>query len=155
MHAVAFTTGQFANQLLLLYATEVEATYVSARRGFVVADLDILQPAGNFCPHRFLVIQGLSRLIHIRQLHGGAEAQFTCIGPFLIGENTEQGGFTRTVRTNDADNAAGRQVETQIVEQQFVTEGLLQSIGLNDQLAQTRAGRNVDFVGFVTFLEFL
>jgi hypothetical protein len=42
----------------------------------------------------------------------------------LTDEHLEQRRLTRTVRPDDADDAAGRQLEGQIVDQQAVAEGL-------------------------------
>ena len=58
---------------------------------------------------------------------------------FLQAHNqTEQSGFTRTVRADDTDNAVWRKREVQVIKQQFVAERLCYVMGLNDLVAQTR-----------------
>jgi hypothetical protein len=71
------------------------------------------------------------------------------------GQDAEERGLAGAVRADDADDAALRQIEREVVVQQIVAVRLLQSLGLDDQVAQTRAGRDVDLVGLVAGLEFL
>ena len=51
-----------------------------------------------------------------------------CIGLFLAGQHAEQRGLARAVGADDADNAAGRQLEGKIVDQQPVAIGLVQAL---------------------------
>ena len=48
------------------------------------------------------------------------------------------------VRADDADDAAGRQVERQVVDQQRVAEALAQVLGLDHDVAEARPRRDVD-----------
>ena len=60
MHAVAFTAGQLADDLLLGGALKVETADITARWRLVIADLDQVLSARNLLPDGFLVIQGLA-----------------------------------------------------------------------------------------------
>ncbi len=59
VHAVALAAGEFANQLLLLSALEIETTDIATRGSLVVAHLDEVQATGDFLPHAVLVVQRL------------------------------------------------------------------------------------------------
>jgi hypothetical protein len=65
-------------------------------------------------------------------------------GAFDAGHHAEQRRLPRTVRSDHADDAAARQRERQIVHQQQIAVGLAHAAGLDDQIAETRAWRNVD-----------
>src|SRR5690606_3866147 len=80
---------------------------------------------------------------------------FACIWLLLAGDDAEQRGLASPVRTDHADDAAGGQVEADVVEQQAFAEPLFQSAGFDHQIAEAWSGRNVDLVGFVALLEFL
>ena len=69
------------------------------------------------------------------------------------GNHAEQGRFTSAVTTDDADDGARRYSEAQVVDQHAVAVGFGDVMELDHLVAQTRAWRNVDLVGFVTGLE--
>ena len=76
-------------------------------------------------------------------------------GRLGAGEHAEQRGLAGTVRPDDADDAAARQREIQVIDQQAIAESLAQALDLDDQVAQPRSGRDVDLVGLVALLELL
>src|SRR5204862_7062428 len=61
-------------------------------------------------------------------------------------DGLEQRGLTHAVRADDADDAVARQGEGQVVDQYPVAEALGQVVGLDDQVAQPRARRNLDLL---------
>jgi hypothetical protein len=65
-------------------------------------------------------------------------------GCLLPGDHPEQRGLAGAVRADDADNAAGRQLERQIVDQQPVAIALLQAFDLDHLVAEPLARRNDD-----------
>ncbi len=85
-------------------------------------------------------------------LHRRADAQLAAVRAFLPGDHAEQRGLAGAVRADDADDAALRQVEVEVVEQQLVAVRLRQPLGLDHQFAEARAGRDVDLVGLVALL---
>jgi hypothetical protein len=60
------------------------------------------------------------------------------IGLLLPGDHPEQRGLAGAVRADDADNAARRQLERQVVNQQPVAKALLQAIRLDDHVPAAR-----------------
>ncbi len=62
----------------------------------------------------------------------------------LPGDHPEQRRLAGAVRTDHADDAAARQREGQIVHQQQIAVGLAHAARLDDEVAETRTGRNVD-----------
>ena len=73
VNAVALAAGQLADQLLL-GAAEIEATDIGARRSLVVAHLQDVETAGNLGPDRFAIVERMARLIDVRHLHRGPDA---------------------------------------------------------------------------------
>src|SRR5262249_47608552 len=151
VHAVAFTTRELADDLLLARALEVESSYITARRRFVVADLDHVEAAGDFLPDRVLVVERLARLVDVREFHRGAEAQLARVRFLEAGHHAEQRGLAGAVRSDDADDAAGRQIEVQVVDQQAVAVRLAQTLGFDHEVAEALARRDVDLVRLVAF----
>src|SRR3546814_17554309 len=65
-----------------------------------------------------------------------SDLDLAAVGLCLAGDGLEQGRFAGTVRPDHADDAAGRQVEIEILEQQFVAVSLGQPLGLDDVVAE-------------------
>ena len=155
VQAVAFAAGQILDPFLLVGALEVEATQVGARVHFVFADGDDVHAVGDFLPNCFATVQAVARLIDIGQFHGLAETQFAAVGLFLFGDHAEQRGLAGAVRTDHADDAAARQGEGQIVDQQSLAIGFADLRRLDDQITEPRAGRDIQFLGLAALLVFL
>ena len=64
-------------------------------------------------------------------------------------------GLAGAVGTDDADDAAGRQIEAQGVDQQPIVVALSQVLAFDDQIPQAFARGDVDLVGLVALLKFL
>ncbi len=94
-------------------------------------------------------------MIDIGQFHRVADPQGSAVRLFLTDQHAEQGGFTRAVRADHANDAAFGQLEVETVDQQAVAEAFAQLRRLHDQLAEPGAGWNVEFLGFIALLEFL
>ncbi len=60
-------------------------------------------------------------------------------GCFLPGEHAEERGLAGAVRADDADDAAGRQGERQILDQELVAHVLLQAVDLDHLAAEAGA----------------
>ncbi len=100
-----FTAGQLANAFTLVDAFEVKAAHVGAARHLGVADLRDIQAARHFF-HTVLLLSIASELIDGSQLNGFTQGDGAGIRLFLAGHHAEEGGFTRAVRTDDADDSA-------------------------------------------------
>src|SRR5690606_11694911 len=73
-----------------------------------------------------------------------ANHDFAVIRLFLTGNHAEERGLADAVRTDDADNAARRQAEFEIVHQQTIAEALAHPLEVDDILAEPLARRNDD-----------
>src|SRR5262249_54301227 len=77
VNAVALAAGELAHLLLLVAALEVEAGDVAATLHLSLAELDLVEPAGDLLPHGLLRAERLARLVDITELHRGTDAQGT------------------------------------------------------------------------------
>ena len=73
--------------------------------------------------------------------------ELTGVRLLLAVDHLEQRGLADAVGADDADDAGARQRERQVVHEQPVAEALGQPLGLEDDVAQSRAGRDVDLGG--------
>src|SRR5262249_35090635 len=142
--AVALAAGELAYLLLLVAALEVEAGDVAAALHLALAELDLVEPAGDLLPHGLLRAERLARLVDIAELHRGTDAQGTAIGLLLSRDHAEERGLAGAVGSDDADDAARRQLEGEIVDQQPLAEALLQVCRLDDQVTQPWPRRDRD-----------
>src|SRR5262249_54770616 len=62
----------------------------------------------------------------------------------LLGDHAEQGRLAGAVRTDDADDAAGRQLEGELVDQEIVAEAFAQALEVDDVLAEPLGDRDDD-----------
>ena len=117
-----------ADLLLLVAALEIEGAGIGARIHLALAEIEHVVAAGDFLPDGLVRIERVAALIDIAQLHAVADFDFPGIGLFLAGQHAEQRRLAGAVGTDDADNAAGRQLEGKIVDQQPVAIGLGQAL---------------------------
>src|SRR5205085_9140529 len=137
--AVALAARKLADILLLVRALEVECADISARRLIVAVDLHVVEPVRNLLPDIVLVVEMVAALVDITEVHGVADVDGAAVGLLDAGDDLEQGRFAGAVRADHADDAARRQGEGQIVEQQFVTIGFRDILDL-DNLAPDALG---------------
>src|SRR5579864_1663024 len=153
MHAVALTARELADQLLLLRSLEIETPDITSRSGLVGADLDHIQAARDLLPDGLAVIERLARLIDVGEAHARTEAYLAGIRLFDARQHAKQRGLAGAVGADDADDAAARQAEAQVVDQQPLAIALAQPLGRDHQIAEPLARRNVDLIGLVALLE--
>ena len=145
VYAVPFAAGQDVNLLLLIRAREVETGAIGAGVDFPVAELDRLGTVADQLIYGLARRQGLTLLIHIRELNGVADGQRARVRLFLPHKHLEERRLTRTVRADDAHDSARRNDEIHIFHQFLVAEGLADAHGFDDLLAQTGACGDIDF----------
>ena len=104
----------------------------------------ISAPPENLLPHSGVGVERIAGLVDIGQIDRVAVFERACVGLFLAGQHSEQGGFAGAVRADHADDAAGGQGEAQVFDQQAVAIALLEVLDLDDLLAQPRAVRDND-----------
>src|SRR4029078_1616546 len=84
-----------------------------------------------------------------------AHAQRAGVGRLLADDHPKERGLARAVRTDDADDAAGRETELHAVDQKLLAERLAHAIRIADDVAEARAGRDVDLELLNLLLGFL
>src|SRR2546430_2570315 len=144
MHPVPLAAREVPHLLLLVRAAEVEGRGVRTSVARARPDLDVLLAAGDFLPHALRGIERVARLGNVRELHGVADAQLSRIDLLLAGDEPEERRLAGAVRADDPDDAAARQREAEIVEEQLVAVRLADALRLHDDVAETRARRDED-----------
>src|SRR3546814_2745631 len=86
----------------------------------------------------------MARLVAIAERHRVADAELAAVRRLLRGDHAKQRRLARAVRPDDADDAARRQLEAQIVDQEMIAEALAQPLRLDHQIAEPRPWRNDD-----------
>ena len=87
MHAVALSTGEGADLLLLVRSSEVEGRDVGARVHLVAIDVDDVVSTRDLFPDRLGGVQGVARLVHVGQVDRLANAEIAesgCSSPVII-----------------------------------------------------------------------
>src|SRR4051812_32678731 len=144
VQAVALAAGQLGDLLLLVGALEVDARDVLAAVHHAVADLELVEAVGDLLPDGLVVGERVARLVDVRELDRVADPQLARVGLLLAGDHAEERRLAGAVRADDADDAAARQLEAQVVDEQLVAEALAQVLGLDDDVAEPRPGGDVD-----------
>ena len=85
-----------------------------------------------------------ARLVDVGELHRVADAERARVRLLLARDHAEERRLAGAVRPDHADDAAGRQRERQVLDEQPVAEALRDVVGLDDDVAEPRAGRDVD-----------
>ena len=102
------------------------------------------RPPEISCQTVLLRIEVVAALVDIGQLDRLAEADRARVRLLLAGDQLEQGRLAGAVGPDHADDAVGRQLERQVLEQDLVAVFLLQPLDLEHHIAQARAGRDLD-----------
>src|SRR5580698_8277101 len=142
MHAVALAAGQRADLLLLVGALEVEGRAIAARIDLALAEHELVEAAGNFLPYVLLAVERIARLVDIAEMHRLADLDGAVVGRLLARDHAEQRGLAGAVRPDDADDAARRQLEGEIVDQKVVAEGFVEILEIDDVLAEPLGDRD-------------
>src|SRR5690606_22698516 len=136
---------QVADLLLLVRAAEVEPRAVRARVHLALAaEQDLLLAVGDLLPDGLVRVERVARLVDVGELHRLADAQRARVRLLLADDHAEQRRLAGAVRADHADDAAGRQAEAQLVDQQTVAVGLADVLRLDHDVAEPRSGRDRD-----------
>src|SRR5690606_35837238 len=136
---------QRADLPLLRRALEVEPGAVRARRHGALAHLDLVLAVRDLLPHRRVRPQRVTRLVDVADHDRLADAQRDGVGLLLTGHHAEQRRLAGAVRPDHADDPAPRQREVHIVHEQDAAVALAQAARLDDDVAEPRTRRDVDF----------
>ena len=155
MQTVALTAGEHAGLLVLLRAAEIETRQVGARVDEAPAHHNLLVALRDHFPDALLRVDDGVLLINVAHLDGLAYLEVAAVGLLQAHNEAEEGGFAGAVGPDDAHDAVGRQVEVEVLEKQFVAEGLAHVLGLDDDIAQTRSVGYKDLQRLFFFLDIL
>ena len=150
VHAVALAAREVADLLLLVAALEVEGRGIGARVHFALAQQQHFVAARDFFPDGLVGVEAVAALVDIAEMHVLGDGDRAGIGLFLAGQHAEQRRLAGAVRADDADDAARRQLEGEVVDQQAIAVGLAEALDVDDVVAQPLAGRNDDLRGATT-----
>ena len=120
MNAVAFAARKLADKFLLVGTRKVELRNVGSGIHFRFAEHDEVEPVSDLIKDGFLGVQAVTRLIDVAKLDRFADLERAGVRRFLSGDQAKQRRLTRTVRPDDADDAAFWQREFEIFEQDRV-----------------------------------
>ena len=135
--AVALAARELADVLLLVLALEVERADIGAGRHVVAVDLHVVEPVGDLLPDVLLGSSRWSRLWSTKpRWTVGPMSIVPLSGCLLAGDHLEQRRLARAVGADHADDAARRQGEGQVLEQQLVAIGLGDVLDLDDLAAE-------------------
>ncbi len=112
---------------------KVEASYVGPRVDLAAAHLERVVAAGDFLVHGLVGGQRVAVLIDVAQLDRVADLQLAAVGLFLADDHAEQRGLAGAVGADDADDAARRQSEDEVLDQHAVAVALAELLGLDDE----------------------
>ena len=108
------------------------------------AELDRVVAAGDLLPDGARRVEVGARLVDVGELDRVADAERAGVRLLLAGDHAEERRLAGAVRADHADDPAGRQREGQVLEEQPVAEALGHAVGLDHEVAEPRAGRDVD-----------
>src|SRR5712691_12676909 len=110
MHAIALAAGENADLLLLVLTGKVESRDVGARRHLARTELHDIRASRDLLEDALVRIER-AILIDVGDPHRVADANESRVGFVLSDDHAEECRLARAVGTDDADDAAGRQLE--------------------------------------------
>ena len=116
--AVPLAAGEDADFLLLVGAGEVEPRDVGPRVHLAAAHFERVVAAGDFLVHGVVGHEVVAALIDVAELDRRADLQLAVVRLLLAHEHAEQRRLAGAVGADDADDAAGRQAEVHVLEDQ-------------------------------------
>ena len=97
---------------------------VGPRVDLAAAHLEVVVAAGDFLVDGFVGGQGVAALVDVAQLDRRADLQLALVGLLLAHDHAEQRRLAGAVGADDADDAARRQAEVDVLEDHAVAVGL-------------------------------
>ncbi len=146
VEAVHLAPREVADPLLLVGPLEVEHRAPGAAAHLAAADHDLLLAARDLLPDRLRLVGPVAVLVDVRGEDRLAHLQDAAVGRLEAHDHLEEGRLSGPVRADDADDAALGQVEGEVVEEEVLAVRLLQALRTDDDVAEARAGRDVDLV---------
>src|SRR5262249_12095452 len=142
MQSSALAARERADDLLLVGPLEVETSEIRARGHLEPANGKDVLAAGDRLPRGLVVRQRLARLIDDREPCRRADRDLSCVRLLLAGDKAKERGLAGAIRTDDADDRAGRNLERQVVDKQALAITLAHAVELDHRIAETLGDRN-------------
>ena len=136
---------------MLVAPFEVERPAIGTGIHFGITEFNDLGTTRDRLPDVIVRVQIVARLVDIGQINGIPDGNRTFVRLFVTSNHFEQGRLTRAVRSDDADDTAGRQREFKVLNQQLVAHSLGQAFDLKHLAAQTWSVGNDDLGTGQTF----
>jgi hypothetical protein len=152
VNAVALAARQVLHPLLLIGALEVEAREVCTGRDDAPPDVELVEPARDLLEDGLLPLERIATLVHVGQLHVLADAELARVRLLRAGDHPEERGLARAVRSDDSNDAAGRQLEVQILDEKPVAVGLPHASRLHHEAGELGPRRDGDLAGEVALV---
>src|SRR5665213_1138589 len=141
---IALATGDLADVLLLVTPLEAEARHVRAGMDLARSHDHVFLSATDLVEDGVLTVQGVTRLIDVRELDGGSDLDGTRVGLLLAHHHAKERGLAGAVGADDAHDAAGRKQEREIFDQEALFETFGETRGVHDDVTESRAWWNSD-----------
>src|SRR6476659_1106247 len=110
MNAVALSTGERTDFLLLIAALEVERADISTRVHLPFSQPNDVLPIRDLLPNGLVRGEVIAALVDIAEVHAVAEPDLAGVRLLLPRDHAEQRRLADAIRADDANNAAGRQL---------------------------------------------
>src|SRR5688572_1210173 len=117
MDAAALAAAERADAARLIGAGETEPRDERAAVDLLRAELDELHAVADRLPDGLLGAERVARLFDEREFHAFADLEGAAVGLLGAGDHAKQRGLARAVRADDADDAAGREGEADVLHQ--------------------------------------
>ena len=144
MHPVPLASRERADLLLLIGPHEHEFGDIAAGVDGPFAELDRVVAAGDLLEDRLVRVERVATLVDVSHVHGGTHADGPGVGLLLAHEHPEERRLAGAVRTDDPHDAARRQPEREVLEEQLVTEALREVLRIDHLVAEGTARRDED-----------
>src|SRR5262249_5193901 len=141
--AVSLAAGELADLLLLVGPLEVERGDIGPRGDLPLAERHLVEASGDLLEDGVLGVQGVTVLVDIRGDDAVANAKTSGVGLLLADDHPEERGLARAVGSDDADDAARRKPEREVLHQQTIAVALAHMFGGDDEVAQVRPRGNL------------
>ncbi len=138
VQAVPLPAGEHTHGFLLVRTPEVEPGEVGPGVHLGPAEMQHVGAGSHLLEHRLLTVQILTGLVHVGQLHGLSHLQRPPIRLLFSHDHPEEGRLARPVCADDAHDGPGGNVEGEVLHEKAVPVSLLQAVGPDHRLAQTR-----------------
>ena len=145
MEAVALTTREHTDELLLVGTGKVEARQVCAGIHLATTHAEGLLTARNNLVYALFGVDILVSLVNVGNLHGLTYIEATLVYLLLLHNEAEECSFTRTVGTYHTYDTIGRQHKVEVVKEKFLAIGLGNALRFDNLITQAGTVGNKDF----------